>query len=69
MKRLKSNGEPDRTLWVSNRGADELVKFDVGPSGELAVNTRVRYPRTLAISLGLTMIFGLPVEIRASALF
>ena len=25
---------------VSNRGADELVKFDVGPSSELAVSTR-----------------------------
>lgn len=34
----------DRTLWVSNRGADELVKFDVGPSGELAVSTRVPVP-------------------------
>ena len=34
----------DRTLWVSNRGADELVKFDVGPSGELAVSTRVTVP-------------------------
>ena len=34
----------DRTLWVSNRGADELVKFDVGPSSELAVSTRVPVP-------------------------
>ena len=34
----------DRTLWVSNRGADELVKFDVGPSGEIAVNSRVPVP-------------------------
>ena len=34
----------DRTLWVSNRGADELVKFDVGPSSELAVSTRVAVP-------------------------
>ena len=34
----------DRTLWVSNRGANELVKFDVGPSGELAVSTRIPVP-------------------------
>ena len=34
----------DRTLWVSHRGVDELVKFDVGPSGEIAVNTRVAVP-------------------------
>ena len=43
----------DRTLWVSNRGADELVKFDVGPSGELAVSTRLPvspYPRHFCFS-------------------
>ena len=34
----------DRTLWVSNRGADELVKFDVDLSSEIAVNTRVAVP-------------------------
>ena len=34
----------DRTLWVSNRGADELVKYDVGPNSELTLSTRVAVP-------------------------
>jgi len=29
---------------VSNRGADELVKFDVGPNSELTLSTRVAVP-------------------------